>query len=130
MIVAAHSLAILGVSDPVLNHAWDLFKEAMPEQRILFWENPPEDALQNIIERNCHMAIINTFNGHDLFPEFARQLQDNMLRYRIFSRTVALIGGQGRPPSMSVVIPARNQDLWNHHPESSQFQSLVVNLSR
>ncbi len=126
---AANSLAILGVSDPILNRAWDLFKKAMPDQRILFWENPPEDALQNIIERNCHMAIVNTFNGHDLFPEFARQLQDNMLRYRIFSRTVALIDGQGRPPSLSVVIPARNQDLWNRHPESSQFQSLIVNLS-
>lgn len=126
---AANSLAILGVSDPVLNRAWDLFKEAMPEQRILFWDNPPEDALQNIIERNCHMAIINTFSGHDLFPEFARQLQDNMLRYRIFSRTVALTGGHGGPPSRSVVVPARNQNLWNHHPESSQLQSAIVNLS-
>jgi len=127
--VAANSLAMLGVPDPILNRAWDLFKEAMPEQRVLFWENPPEDALQNIIERNCHIAIINTFAGHDLFPEFARQLQDNMLRYRIFSRTVALTGGQGRPPSMKVVIPARNQDLWSHHPESSSHQSVIVNLS-
>jgi molybdenum cofactor synthesis domain-containing protein len=128
---SANSLAILGVSDPILNRAWDLFKEAVPEQRILLWEYQPEDALQNIIERNCHMAIINTFSGHDLFPEFARQLQDNMLRYRIFSRTVAAaILREGGPPcSSKIIIPARNQDLWSHHPESSQFQSVVVNLS-
>lgn len=126
---AVNSLAILGVSDPILNHAWDLFKEALPEERILFWENPPEDALQNIIERNCHMAIINTFAGHDLFPEFARQLQDNMLRYRIFSRTVALTGGQGRPPLQVVIVPAHNQNLWNHQPESSRYQPVIVNLS-
>lgn len=129
---AANSLAILGVSDPILNRAWDLFKEAMPEQRILFWDYPPEDALQNIIERNCQMAVINTFNGHDLFPEFAHQLQDNMLRYRIFSRTIAIAfrgSGPPWPPEMKVIIPARNQDLWSHLPESSRFQSLIVNLS-
>jgi molybdopterin molybdotransferase/putative molybdopterin biosynthesis protein len=127
---AVNSLAILGVSDPILNRAWDLFKEASPQQRILFWENPPEDALQNIIERNCHMAIINTFTGYDLFPEFARQLQDNMLRYRIFSRTVALVAQEGGPPCPpKLVVPVRNQSLWSHHPESSKYQSLVVNLS-
>lgn len=127
---AANTLAILGVSDPILNRAWDLSKEAMPEERILFWDNPPEDALQNIIERNCHMAIINTFAGHDLFPEFARQLQDNMLRYRIFSRTIALQGGGPPcPPNVKVIVPARNQNLWKHHSESSRFESLIVNLS-
>jgi putative molybdopterin biosynthesis protein len=126
---AANSLAILGTSDPILSRAWDLFKQAMSEQRILFWETPPEVALQNIIERNCHIAIINTFDGHDLFPEFARQLQENMLRYRIFSRTVALIGGQGRPLSGNVVIPERNESLWSHQPVNSRFKTLVVNLS-
>jgi molybdenum cofactor synthesis domain-containing protein len=128
---AVNSLAILGVSDPILNRAWDLFKEAMPDQRILFWDNPPEDALQNIIERNCHMAIINTFAGHDLFPEFARQLQDNMLRYRIFSRTVALAtNSEGGPPCRpNVVVPARNQNLWTHQAESSNYESVIVNLS-
>ncbi|HEY7161011.1 MAG TPA: molybdopterin molybdotransferase MoeA, partial [Acidobacteriota bacterium] len=127
---AANSLAILGVSDPILNRAWDLFKEAMPEQRILFWDYPPEDALQNIIERNCHMAIINTFAGHDLFPEFARQLQDNMLRYRIFTRTVALAApGVEAPCPPKVIIPKRNQRLWTHQSENSIYQSVFVNLS-
>jgi putative molybdopterin biosynthesis protein len=121
---AANTLAILGVSDPILNRAWDLFKEAMPDHRILFWDNPPEDALQNIIERNCHMAIINTFTGQDLFPEFARQLQDNMLRYRIFSRTVALTSS-----SNQIIVPARNENLWNHQQESSEVRSVVVSLS-
>ncbi len=138
---AANTLAIRGVADAAFDRAWDLFKQALPQQRVLFWDIPPEEALQNIIERNCHMAIINTFVGHDLFPEFARQLQQNMLRYRIFSRTVALAVSNSAtemnslhdlPNQFRIVIPRRNRSLWTHvvdeSAESSRFQELDVNL--
>ena len=130
---SANTLAIRGSSDSALQHLWDLFKIAMPSHRILFWQATPEDALQSIIEKNCHIAIINTFPENDLFPEFARQLQENMLRYRILTRTVGLTvpnpstvnSLHDLPNNFQVAIPQNNLHLW---PKLNDLKHTPINL--
>jgi putative molybdopterin biosynthesis protein len=130
---AANTLAIRGASDPAFQHLWDLFKIAMPSHRILFWQSTSEDALESIIEKNCHIAIINTFAENDLFPEFARRLQENMLRYRILSRTVGLAVPDSStlnslhdlPNNFQVVMPQSNSHLW---PKSNELKFTSINL--
>ncbi len=78
------TISARGISDRNLLHGFDLFRVSMPSHRLLFWESPPQEALQSILERNIHAAVISTpLNGTDLFPAFARQLQEEMCRYPI-----------------------------------------------
>jgi molybdopterin molybdotransferase/putative molybdopterin biosynthesis protein len=87
--ITPNSLVIRGASDPVVLRLFDIFHEQNPTDRILFWETSTEEALENIVERNSHLAIIATQqDGEDAFPEFADRLQENMLRHRIFTRSV------------------------------------------
>jgi putative molybdopterin biosynthesis protein len=134
---SANTLAIRGAWDPAFNHLFDQFKNAMATHRILFWEADANDALQSIIEKNCHLAFINTFTEHDLFPEFARQLQENMLRYRILSRTVGLlISGLSTlnslhdlPNDFQVAVPQKNLHLWNSATKLNAINHVPMNLS-
>jgi putative molybdopterin biosynthesis protein len=126
---SANTLAIRGAWDPAFNHLLDQFKNSMPSHRILFWEADANDALQSIIEKNCHIAFINTYTEHDLFPEFARQLQENMLRFRILSRTVGLTSTLNSlhdlPDDFQVAVPQRNVHLWIN----SELKHIPMNLS-
>lgn len=114
--VTQDSLVIRGASDPIVLRLFDIFSEENPADRILFWETSTEDALESIIERNSHLAIITTQqDGEDVFPEFAERLQENMLRYRIFTRIVSLIldsPDHFKEERMRVAVPHRNLPLW------------------
>jgi hypothetical protein len=134
-----NTVAVRGVVDSIVSRLIDLFHKELPGQRLLFWECPSEEALQNIIERNAHLAIISTSGSMDLFPTFANQLQDNMLRYRIFTRSVGLtvraaaaFSRVGELPQGSrVAVPQKNLMLWNElllaeRISSSRFEIIPV----
>jgi putative molybdopterin biosynthesis protein len=131
---SANTIAIRGVTDQALERLWDLFKNAMPSHRILFWPSNGEEALESIIERNSHIAIINTFPDYDLFPDFARQLQENMLRYRILSRTIGVVVADSStlnsvhdlPNDFVVSVPEKNLHLW---PKSCTLKQIPIHLS-
>lgn len=112
----AHSvIAIRGVNHPLVLRLFDLFHAAMPSHRVLFWESHPEDALESVIERNVHMALLNTHSGRDLFPPFAERLRDWMLRYRLFTRNVALLlrpGLAALPAGAPIAVPESCLLLW------------------
>ena len=81
-----NSFAIQGVSAAIVRHLFDLFHQTMPSHRILFWDASFKDALQSMVERNAHMAVISVEKDADPFPEFAGQLQEPLIRVPIFTR--------------------------------------------
>jgi molybdenum cofactor synthesis domain-containing protein len=126
-----------GVPDHDISHLFDVFRAQVPDHRLLFWETPVEEALQNIIERNAHFAIINTpLSGPDFFPQFSKQLQEPMQRIRIFTRKVGLIISntgdfKEMPRPLDVALPARNTRLWEQLLEEQKwmlqdFQTILV----
>lgn len=119
-----NSVVVRGASDPLLFALFDLFREEMPGFRTLFWDAPDEDALQSIIERNAHMAVLATHPElPDLFPDFARQLRDVMLRYRMFGCTIGLVCNSGATlereirsgsRQIRVAVPKKREVLWRY----------------
>lgn len=119
-----NSVAVRGATDPLLSALFDLFTEEMPGFRILCWDVPDEDALQSIIERNAHMAVLATHPGlPDLFPDFARQLRDVMLRYRMFGCTIGLVCNsvetlereiRSGSRQIRMAVPRKREMLWRH----------------
>ena len=112
-----NTISVRGIPDLNVSHLFDLFRTSLPSHRLLFWDSPPQEALQSIVERNIHAAVIATsFSGPDLFPVFAKQLQEEMYRYRIFTRSVALLL---RSDSIKVTrglrvgLPKKNRPLWD-----------------
>jgi molybdopterin molybdotransferase/putative molybdopterin biosynthesis protein len=81
-----NSFAVQGIPDPNVFHLFELFRQSLPSSRILFWDASVNESLQAIIERNAHMAIIAVEEDSDPFPGYATQLQEPMLRFRIFTR--------------------------------------------
>lgn len=119
-------IAIRGVSHPFALRLFDLFRERGNSGRILFWEAQPEDALESIIERNCHLALLRTHSGRDLFPPFAHRLQEPMLRYRLFTRTVALLlrpGLSNLPEDPVIAVPESLLLLWQVFSEEHPVKS-------
>jgi putative molybdopterin biosynthesis protein len=112
-----NSLVIRGASHSVILRLFDIFREQNPDDRLLFFKAPSQEALENIVERNCHLAIITTQqDGEDIFPEFASHLQENMLRYRIFTRMVGLVVREPKDfqeEIIRVAVPSANLELWN-----------------
>jgi hypothetical protein len=132
------SIVIRGASDPVALRLFDIFSDQNPADRILFWETSIEEALENIIERNSHLAIITTEqDGEDVFPEFAERLQENMLRYRIFTRNVSLILDSPdfmQESRLRVAVPNKNLELWKRwlqreDPQERKFSTVVVSAA-
>jgi molybdenum cofactor synthesis domain-containing protein len=131
---SANTIAIRGATDRALERLWDLFKNALPSHRLLFWPAKGEDALESIIERNCHIAIVNTYCERDLFPEFARQLQENMLRYRILSRTIGVVVADSSTinsvhdlsNNFTVAVPEQNLHLW---PKTCALKQVPIQLT-
>ncbi len=126
---AFNSLAVRGVPDPGLFHLFNLWRRSMPHQRLLFWRSSPENAMQSIIERNLHVAAVNTpAVGVDPYISYLRQLQEPLHRYRAYTRTLGLTlrgdplpeGLASAPKGMKIAIPPRNLTLWQSVLESEK----------
>ncbi|HSP07866.1 MAG TPA: molybdopterin molybdotransferase MoeA [Acidobacteriota bacterium] len=123
----ARVIAIRGANHPYAGKLFDLFHTSMPSHRILFWESQPEEALESIIERNAHMALLSTRPRVDLFPAFSNRLRDPVLRYRLFSRTVSLLlrpklaalPAQGA----SIAVPEGSLHLWQDYLDAGNMNS-------
>jgi hypothetical protein len=88
---ARNSVAARGISDSGITHLFSLLQKAMPGWRLQFWESQPEEALQSIVERNSHLAVVSVpAEGRDDVDEFVKRLQEHMHRVRAFTRTSAL----------------------------------------
>ena len=112
---AIGSIAGRGIAHAYSQRLFDLLHSAMPDRRVLFWSSSQEDALESIIERNAHIALLATHSGHDLFPPFAERLRDWMLRYRLFTRWFTLLlrpGLETLPAGASIAIPESMLNLW------------------
>jgi molybdopterin molybdotransferase/putative molybdopterin biosynthesis protein len=115
------TITIRGAGDPALEWLFNMFRRSSPLHRILFWHSSVNDALQSIVERNLHIVAINApANGPDPFEEFARQLQEPMLRYRVITRTAALTFRENRaekfkelPKGLKIAVPENKRVLWN-----------------
>lgn len=81
-----NSFAVQGAEDPNVMRLFELFHLTLPSHRMLFWESTAKDALQSMMERNAHMAVICSDDESDPFPQYASQLQEPMLRHRLFTR--------------------------------------------
>jgi molybdate-binding protein len=98
-----------------------LLRNSMPTWRLLYWSSPADQALQSIVERNVHFAAVNIpVEGHDPVHLFAKQLQEPMHRYRVFSRTSGILlrePTQNRslkdlPKDTRIAIPKGKLLLW------------------
>ncbi len=123
-----NTISAKGIPDRNLFHLFDLFRVTMPSHRLLFWESSPQEALQSILERNIHAAVISTpFSGPDLFPAFTRQLQEEMCRYRIFSRSVALVLRSDSikiTKGLCVGLPEKNRSIWDQFLDAQKLNHL------
>jgi putative molybdopterin biosynthesis protein len=81
-----NSFAVQGSQDPNVFRLFDLYHLAMPFHRVLFWNSSVNQALESMMERNAHMAVIAVEDESDPFPEYAAQLQETMHRYRLFTK--------------------------------------------
>ncbi len=80
------TLAVQGIRDSNVLRLFEFFHQTFPPHRILFWDAPMKEALQSMIERNAHMAVIAAEEDSNPFPEYAAQLQEPMLRFPLFTR--------------------------------------------
>src|SRR5262249_36228445 len=104
------------------------------ESRILFWEAEAEEALQFIIERNSHMGVLTTPSlGPDWYGEFAAKLQETMLRYRVLSRTIALMVNANQPTDIQslrsdarIAVPKQQQQVWSRFCKKHQLENAKV----
>lgn len=140
---STNAVAIRGFEDPAILQLFDRFQEAVPHHRLLFSESTSEEALQSIIERHAHMAVIRTpESGSDLYVPFERSLQETILRYRICSRFVGLTLRPGvtgttptdLPENCRIGIPHENRFLWEefvnlHRVPSHRYRVEVVSVS-
>jgi molybdenum cofactor synthesis domain-containing protein len=113
-----NTITVRGISDPGFAHLFAMLQRNLPSQRFLFWQSETTDALQSIIERNIHIATINTpAEGNDSFQTFAGQLQEPMHRYRAFTRTVGLVfresGNHELAKGLKIAVPESELSLWN-----------------
>jgi hypothetical protein len=113
-----NTITIRGISDPGFAHLFAMLQRNLPSQRFLFWQSTAPEALQSIIERNVHVATINTpAEGSDSFESFARQLQEPMHRYRAFTRTLSLTfretGHHELTKGLKIAVPESELPLWN-----------------
>ncbi|HEY4490999.1 MAG TPA: molybdopterin-binding protein, partial [Acidobacteriota bacterium] len=120
---AQNSVVATGVDDPNTHRLFDLVRECLPQHRLLFFDATSEKALQNIVERNTHLAIISTPDrGVDIFPAHTKQLQEPQHRYRLFTRTAGLIfrGAEKKyatlgevPMGLRLMVPEKREPLWD-----------------
>lgn len=118
-------IAIRGAMHSYVTHLFDLFRMAMPSHRLLFWKAEPEEALESIIERNTHVAILRTYSGRDLFPPFATRLQAYMLRYRLFTRTLSVLvrpGVANLARGGAIAVPESLIEIWRENSASLSLQ--------
>lgn len=125
-------IAVRGARHSYAMYLFGLFRMAMPMHRLLFWEAEPEEALEGIIERNTHIAVLRTQSGRDLFPPFAIRLQEYMRRYRLFTRTLSLLlrpGLSSLPRDSAVAVPESLIELWRENVPSLnlQLQPVFIN---
>ncbi|MCI0604784.1 molybdopterin molybdotransferase MoeA [bacterium] len=113
-----NTITARGVSDPGFLHLFAMLQRSVPSHRLLFWPSPAYEALQSIVERNVHIATLNTpAEGNDSFDSFSKQLQEPMHRYRAFTRTVGLTfrepGHQELTKGLKIAVPESELPLWN-----------------
>ncbi len=136
---AQNTITVRGVSDPGLSYLFGLLGRNLSTQRLLFWSSSGEDALQSIVERNLHVAIVGIpAQGQDPFESFSRQLQEPMNRYRAFTRTLSLVFQEGAHQELSrgmkIALPESQLTLWNSFvdqqglsPDHFQTITLAIN---
>ena len=112
-----NTITVRGISDPCFVHLFAMLQRSLPSQRLLFWQSPGPEALQSIVERNVHIATINTpADGNDSFDSFSKQLQEPMHRYRAFTRTVGLTfrepGHHELTKGLKIAVPESELLLW------------------
>jgi putative molybdopterin biosynthesis protein len=113
-----NTIALKGVSDPGISHLLGLVGGILPSHRLLFWRSSAQEALDTIVERSLHIAVVGTpAYGQDPFDLFAKQLQEPMHRYRTFTRTIALLfrdtSQKELVKGMKIAIPQSHVELWN-----------------
>lgn len=129
-----NAIVIRGCGDPLLSALFDQYREEWPEARILFWEAEAEEALQFIIERNSHMAVVATQSiGPDWYGDFAGKLQETMLRYRVLTRTIALMFHVSQPTDIQslragarIAVPKQQQQVWARFCKKHQLENANV----
>jgi molybdenum cofactor synthesis domain-containing protein len=130
------AVVIRGCGDPLISALFDQYREEWPDARILFWEAEAEEALQFIIERNSHIGMLATPSlGPDWYADFAGKLQETMLRYRVLSRTIALMVNANQATDIQslrsgarIVVPKQQQQVWARFCKKHQLENAKVTM--
>jgi len=118
---ASKTVAARGIMDPGIIQLFSLLRKSLPDWRLQFWESPAEEALQSIVERNSHIAVLNVpTEGHDDVDDFVKRLQEQMHRVRALTRTSAIQlkerseqkNLRDLPADMKIAVPKWKLHAW------------------